>query len=69
VLTGIASYFGTYDVDEPTRTVIHHVEMALNPAWPGTDLKRSYKFSGDRLTLSVMYPDGALVLVWEREKD
>ena len=69
VLTSIASYYGTYDVDEATQTVSHHVEMALNPAWPGTDLKRKYKFSGDRLTLSVVYPDGVIDLVWEREKD
>ncbi len=66
---GIASYFGTYDVDESTQIVVHHVEVAINPAWPGTDLKRSYKCSGDRLTLSVAYPDGAILLVWEREKD
>lgn len=63
---GFTAYMGTFDVDE--KTVIHHVEAALNPSWPGTDLRRSYEFSGNRLILTVAGPN-ALTLVWEREKD
>ena len=65
IQSGFVAYFGTFDVDESAQTVIHHVEAALNPAWPGTDLKRHYDFSGDRLTLST----GTLTLVWQREPD
>jgi len=65
---GFVAYMGTFDVDEASDTVVHHVEAALNPAWVGTDLKRHYEFSGNRLTLSI---PGATTttLVWERERD
>jgi hypothetical protein len=33
-------YFGTFDIDEATRTVIHHVQASLVPSYVGTDLKR-----------------------------
>lgn len=66
---GFVAYFGTFDVDESTQTVIHHVEAALNPAWPGTDLKRHFEFSGNRLTLTVAGATGGLTLIWQREPD
>jgi hypothetical protein len=69
VLNGFVSYFGTFDIDEASRTVIHHVAVALNPAWVGADLRRTYEFSGDRLSLTVSYEDSSATLVWEREKD
>jgi hypothetical protein len=65
---GFVAYMGTFDVDETSRTVVHHVEAALHPAWVGTDLKRHYEFSGNRLTLSIPGPT-TTTLVWEREKD
>jgi hypothetical protein len=69
IQSGFVAYFGTYDVDEASRTVIHHVQAALNPSWPGTDLRRTYEFSENRLTLRAMQPNGVLTLVWEREPD
>lgn len=69
VLIGFTAYYGTFDVDESNRTVIHHVKSHLNPSLVGTDLKRTYQFSGKRLTLTVAYADGSGVLVWEREPD
>lgn len=66
---GFVAYFGTYDVDEAAHTVFHHVQAAVNPAWPGTDLKRTYEFSGNRLTLQATSPNAVLTLVWEREPD
>ena len=33
ILTGFASYFGTFDIDEFSRTVIHHVQVCLIPSW------------------------------------
>ena len=38
---GFASYFGTFDVDVASKTVIHHVKGAMLPSWAGTDLKRA----------------------------
>src|SRR5205807_9310646 len=37
MLTGFNAYFGTFDVDEVSRTVIHHVQSALIPSWVGSD--------------------------------
>src|SRR5262249_34464651 len=38
ILSGFASYFGTFDVDASSRTVIHHVQGCLVPSWVGGDL-------------------------------
>ena len=65
---GFASYFGTFDVDESTKTVTHHVQACLVPSWVGTDLKRTYQFSGNRLTLTAT-STSVRELVWEREQD
>jgi hypothetical protein len=68
-LTGFTAYFGTYDIDESSRTVIHHVQASIYPSWVGTDLKRTYEFSGNRLTLTAVSGQGVMRLVWKRERD
>ncbi len=65
---GFASYFGTFDIDESTKTVTHHVQACLVPSWVGTDLNRTYQFTGNRLTLTAT-TTSVRELVWEREKD
>jgi hypothetical protein len=67
--TGFVAYFGTYTVDEAAKTVYHHVKAAFNPAWPGTDLKRRYEISGNRLTLLTTGGNGDGTLIWDRETD
>jgi hypothetical protein len=68
MLTGFNSYFGTFDVDEPSRTVIHHLQSALIPSWVGTDQRRKYEFSGpDRLVILNTASQAAYRLVWHRE--
>ena len=69
IQSGFVGYFGTFDVDEAAKTVIHHVTGALNPAWPGTDLRRTYEFSDDKLTLIAASGTGKIVLVWQKESD
>ena len=60
---GCVAYFGTYSVEEETRTVIHHVQSSLAPSYAGTDQRRPATLEGDRLTLS----DGKTFrVVWER---
>jgi lipocalin-like protein len=66
---GFIAYFGTFDVDESARTVIHHVQACLVPSWVGTDLKRTYRFSANRLVLTAIYTTSVLELVWQRELD
>lgn len=45
----IAGYSGRYTLKP--GTVTHHVELAWNPAWVGTDQVRRYQLDGDRLTI------------------
>ena len=67
-VAGYAAYYGTFDVDASSTTVIHHVQGALVPSWVGTDLKRTYRFEGkQRLLLSATTSLGVLDLLWERE--
>ena len=68
-VTGFTAYYGKFDVDTAAGVVIHHVEAALTPRWVGTDLKRAYEFSGNRLTLTATDSDGVIRLVWERESE
>ncbi len=65
---GLVAYYGTYDVDESTKRVIHHVEAASNPAWAGTDFVRWYELSSNRLTLRVSQ-NSTSPLIWERLPD
>ncbi len=48
---GYGGYFGTYEIHEDEGFVIHHVEGSLFPNNVGTDQKRFFEFSGDRLIL------------------
>jgi len=64
------AYYGRYSIDEASAKVTHHVEGALNPNWPKTDLVRYWGFSPDgrRLSLSVRNAAGRTTgtLVWEK---
>jgi hypothetical protein len=68
MLTGFNAYFGTFDIDEPSRTVIHHVQSALIPSWVGNDQRRKYEFSGrDQLIILNTASQADYRLVWHRE--
>jgi len=63
------TYAGRYDV--VGEDVVHHVEVALNPAMVGTDQVRRVALDGDTLMLSAGEPvsDGAVRshrLTWQR---
>jgi hypothetical protein len=69
-LTGFTAYFGTFTVDAKEQAVTHHLQGSLNPGM-GTDQKRFFEFSGNRLTLK---PPAAANgnqsrLTWERMPD
>jgi hypothetical protein len=69
---GYLAYFGTYAVDESTRTVTHHLVGASFPNWVGVNLARRYAFDeSGRLRLAtppIKVGGRALeyVLLWER---
>ena len=68
MLTGFNAYFGTFDIDEPSKTVIHRLQSALIPSWVGTDQRRQYEFSGkDELIILNTASQEAYRLVWHRE--
>jgi YD repeat-containing protein len=69
VLRGFAAYYGTFDVDESTKTVIHHVKASIYPSNVGTDLKRTFEFTENRLILNAVIGQGVMRLMWEREPD
>jgi hypothetical protein len=67
---GYIAYFGTYEVALDGKSVVHHVEGSLNPAWVGGPQIRRLRFDGGRLILSVdVVKDGETVthtLTWQR---
>ena len=68
MLTGFNAYFGTFDVDEASHTIIHHIQSALIPSWVGSDQRRKYEFSGrDQLIILNTASKAAYRLVWHRE--
>jgi len=59
VQNGYEAHFGTYEIDEATHTVIHHVEASVTrDLLIGQDVRFNYRFT----------PEGRLVLglTWER---
>ena len=68
---GSVSYFGTYDFDPENRIIIHHVEASIFPNMEGTDQKRFFELSGNRLQLTTppfkLAGERAVgILLWER---
>jgi hypothetical protein len=68
LVSGFVAYCGTFEVDEAACAVTHYVELALHPGWVGTQLRRTYEFSGDSVTLTAVTAPGTTArLVWRRE--
>lgn len=70
---GFISYFGTYDYDAISKTVLHHVEGSLFPNWENDTLKRFVKASKDRIELTTeptFYGGEEIVgvVVWKKAK-
>ena len=69
---GSISYFGTYEVDVKNGFIMHHVEGSIFPNMEGTDQKRFFELSENRLQLTTppIQLDGEKavgVLLWERD--
>jgi Lipocalin-like domain len=63
---GYEATFGSYVVDETSRTFIFHVEGALVRPLIGKDLPRAFEFSGKRLIVKSTRPEEHWKVVWER---
>ena len=70
VVQGSSSLFGTYSVDEETRSITIQIEAATFPNWTGTTQKRGIAISGDELTVTGFAGTlgGAPVSKWRRVK-
>lgn len=51
IFKGYIAYFGTYHIDEDAGLIVHHVEGGLNPNDIGSDQKRPFQLSGDKLII------------------
>jgi hypothetical protein len=63
------AYYGTYEIDEGSQIVTHHVEGELRPNLVGADYRRHYEIEGDRLVLSSTQPDQHWRVNWERKSN
>jgi hypothetical protein len=72
IMEGVQSYFGTYMVDEATKTVTLRIESSAFPNWTGTDQKRTVvSITKDELKWINPAPSTggqASELVWKRAK-
>ncbi len=62
---GYEAYYGTYEVNEQTHTITHHVEGALVRTLIGASLSRVYRFSDRQLVLTSSRPDEHWTIAWE----
>jgi hypothetical protein len=67
VLNGYEASFGSYDVNEKTHTVTHHVQGSITRGLVGKQLSRVYLISGNRLTIKSTNPEEHWQVVWEHE--
>jgi hypothetical protein len=72
IVGNMVAYCGTYTVDEAGGFIVHHVELDLSPNRTGTDRKRFFTLSGDRLVLrpAPPLPQGVQewTVTWERAR-
>ena len=52
LLTSLLAYAGTYTLDTAAHTVTHHIEVSWDETRTGELHVRTYRFEGDRLTLT-----------------
>ncbi len=69
-MNGLVAYCGTYDVDAGEGSVVHHVELDTVPNTIGTDRKRFFTITGNRLVLRLAppLPEGVLESSLTRER-
>ena len=75
LITSMLAYAGSYTIDSNAKTVTHHVDVSWDQARTGESLVRTYKFEGDRLTLTTTPSNDPATgkktvrtLLWERSK-
>lgn len=65
VLNGYEASFGTYEVDEGTHIVTHHVEASVTRGLVGKDLARAFHFSNGNLIIKSVRPNEHWAVTWK----
>lgn len=65
VRNGYEASFGSYDVNENTHTVTHHVQGSITHGLVDKDLPRVYQLSGNRLIIRSANPGEHWSVTWE----
>jgi hypothetical protein len=71
-VAGSIAYFGTYTVDEPSKTLIMKLEGSTYPNWVGTEQKRTLELTGDEMKFINKNPSmgaGLITVTWKRVKE
>jgi lipocalin-like protein len=70
IVRGSLAHFGTYSIDEATKTLTLHMEASTFPNWAGTDQKRTFSISGDELRWKTPAASGggSAELLWRRAR-
>jgi hypothetical protein len=67
VQNGYEASFGSYDVNEQTHTVTHHVEGSVTRGLVGKNLPRAFQFSHGLLIIKSTRPDEHWSVTWEHD--
>ena len=70
IVAGSIAYYGTYTVDEATKTIVPKVEGSTFPNMVGTDQSRVVtSITADEMRfINPKAPAGVLEIVWKRAK-
>jgi len=72
VVAGTIAYFGSYTVDDASKTLVMNLEGSTFPNWVGTEQKRTLELSGDQMTFVNQNPSmgaGLIRVTWKRLKE
>jgi len=72
VQNGYEASFGSYEVNEATHTVTHHVEGWITRGLVGLALPRVFEFSGEgasgtRMIVRSSHPEERWSVIWEHD--
>jgi hypothetical protein len=67
VLNGYEASFGSYEVNEETHTVTHHIQGSVTRGLVGKSLPRVYQFLKGRLIMRPVRADEDWSVIWEHD--
>ena len=70
VAAGTLSHFGSYSVDEKSKTIVFKIEASSYPNWDDTTQPRVFTLTGDELkyVTPAASGGGTATLIWKRAK-